>query len=319
MWRAPQFRFRRADSIADMKPLRACRGIAAGQHGAIARCQALAEGMTARQIHGCLASGRWRIELPATYALVDFPRTWWQQAKAAELWAGPQAAVTHSSAAFLWSFEGFAPGPVEVATTRRLRSTELILHRAKGWEESELATRAGIRLTAVERTIADLAGSMNSACLEALVDDAMRRRLTSERRISNYLAGIGRGPQGVASLREVLAARRSGPPAESPLESMLDRLLRRSNLPAAKRQHTIVHEGRFVARVDFAWPAYMVAVEAQGRTHHGDSTFDRDLARITALSETVWTVLYVTWNDVHRRPRQTLELFERVLRRAGLR
>ena len=242
--------------------------------------------MIARQIHGCLASGRWRLELPATYALVDFPRTWWQQAKAAELWAGPQAAVTHSSAAFLYgASKDSLPAPSRVATTRRLRSTELILHRAKGWEESELATRAGIRLTAVEPTIADLAGSMNSARLEALVDDGMRRRLTSERRISNYLAGIGRGPQGVAGLREVLAARHSGPPAESPLESMLYRLLRGSNLPAAKRQHTIVHEGRFVARVDFAWPAYMVAVEAQGRTHHGDGTsFDRDLARITALS-----------------------------------
>ncbi len=301
-----------------MKPLRACTGIAAGQNGAIARRQALAQGMTARQIHGCLASGRWRIELPATYALVDFPRTWWQQAKAAELWAGAQAAVTHSSAAFVWGFEGFGPGPVEVATVRRLRSTQLVLHQAKGWEENELATRAGIRLTTVERTIADLAGNMNSARLQAVVDDALRRRLTSERRISGYLAGTGRAPQGVAALREVLVARRSGAPAESPLESMLDRLLRGSDLPPAKRQHPIVHAGRFIARVDFAWPAYRVAVEAQGHTHHADGTsFQRDLARMNALTEAAWTVLYVTWNDVHRRPGQTLELFERALRRAG--
>ena len=306
--------------MAGMKPLQACRCLAAGQYGTIARSQALAEGMTARQIHGCLASGRWRVELPATYAFVDFPRTWWQQAKAAELWAGAQAAVTHSSAAFVWGFEGFAPGPVEVTTLRRLRSTELILHQVKGWQEDELATRAGLRLTAVERTIADLAGTMNSARLEALVDDAMRRRLTTERRISNYLATFGRRPQGVAGLRQVLAARRSGAPAESPLESMLERLLRGSNLPAAERQYPIVHEGRFVARVDFAWPAYRVAVEAQSRTHHADGTsFNRDLARMNALSETAWTVLYVTWSDVHRRPRQTLELFERALKRARLR
>jgi len=304
-----------------MNPLRTCRGIAAGQYGAISRRQALAQGMTARRIHGCLASGRWRVELPATYALVDFPRTWWQRAKAAELWAGPRAAVAHSSAAFVWGFDGFAPGPVEVATMRRLRSTELILHQASSWEESELATRAGICVTAIERTIADLAGTMDSARLQALVDEALRRRLTSEPRISAYLTRAnGRGPHGVANLREVLATRKTGAPTDSLLEIMLDRLLRSSHLPEAVRQHPVIHEGRFIAEVDFAWPAYQVAVEAQSRTHHADKTsFERDLARMNALTEAGWIVLYATWDDVHRRPRQSLMLFERTLRRAGLR
>jgi len=40
---------------------------------------------------------------------------------------------------------------------------------------------------------------------------------------------------------------------------------------------------------------------------------------MNALTEAGWIVLYATWDDVHRRPRQSLMLFERTLRRAGLR
>jgi very-short-patch-repair endonuclease len=306
--------------MTNVYPLRACREVAAGQYGTIARRQALATGLTRRQIDRCLASGTWRVELPATYALADFPRTWWQRAKAAELWAGPQSALTHSSAAFVWRFEGFAPGPVEVASSRRLRSTEVILHHHAAWEAGRLTTRAGVRVTAVEQTIADLAGGMDFSRLEALVDEALRRRLTSTGRISASLDNGCGLVQGVAGLREVLAVRQVSAPAESPLETALARLLRNSRLPPCVRQYRVIHAGRFIARVDFAWPAYRVAVEAQGRTHHADkSSFERDLARMNALSEAAWTVLYVTWDDVHRRPRQSLELFERTLRRAGLR
>jgi very-short-patch-repair endonuclease len=304
-----------------MKPVRACRGIASGQWGVIARRQALATGVTARQIHGCLASGEWRIELPALYAFTDFPRSWWQRAKAAELWAGQGGALSGASAAFVWAFEGFSPGSIELSTNRDLRSEELLVRRVRSWMEGEIVTHRGLRITGVERTIADLSATIDPPALEALVDEALRRSCTTERNLDDYLAGFnGRGPHGVARLRQVLSERVAGAAPESRLETMLARLFRTSSLPTPARQHPIVHEGRFVARVDFAWPAYRVAVEAQSRTHHADKTsFERDLARMNALTQALWTVLYITWDDGRRRPRETLDLVARTLHRAGLR
>lgn len=304
-----------------MKPIQACKRVAAGQYGTIARRQARAEGMSPRQISRSLASGDWRVEQPATYALTDFPRTWWQRAKAAELWAGQGAALAGASAAFVWGFDGFGPGPIELATIRRLRSSELVVHSVGPWMEGEIITRKGLRITGAERTIADHAATKDAARLEALVDEALRRRLTTEGGLSVYVANLdGRCVRGIGRLREVLAARVSGAPAESALETMLARLLRSADLPPPVRQHPVMSGGRCIARVDFAWPACRVAVEAQGRTHHADKTsFERDLARMNVLTEAGWLIIYVTWDDVHRRPRQTLQLIERALNRAGLR
>ena len=162
-----------------MKSPQACRRLAAGQWGAIARRQALAEGMSRRQIDGCLASSEWRIELPAIYALADFPRSWWQRAKAAELWAGQGGALSGGSAAFVWAFEGFGPGPIELSTSRYLRSAQLLVHRVRPWMEGEIVAHRGLRVTGAERTIADLAGTLDPQGLECLVDEALRRRCTT--------------------------------------------------------------------------------------------------------------------------------------------
>ena len=304
-----------------MKLTQACRRLASEQWGAIARRQALAEGMSRRQIDRCLASNEWRIELPAIYALADFPRSWWQRAKAAELWAGQGGALSGGSAAFVWAFEGFRPGPVELSSSRYLRSTELLVHRVRPWMEGEVVTHRGLRITAVERTIADLAAALDPQGIEGVVDEALRRRCTNEKELAAYLACFnGRGPHGSPRLRQVLSDRVLGAAPESRLETMLARLFRTSSLPQPVRQHPIVCDGRFVARVDFAWPEYRVAVEAQSRTHHADkSSFERDLARMNALTHALWSVLYVTWDDGHRRPRETLDMVERGLRQAGLR
>jgi very-short-patch-repair endonuclease len=304
-----------------MKLPQACRLLASEQWGAIARRQALAEGMSRRQIDRRLASCEWRIELPAVYALTDFPRSWWQRAKAAELWAGQGGALSGGSAAFVWAFDEFGPGPVELSSSRYLRSADLLIHRVRPWMEGEVVTHRGLRITAVERTIADLAAAQDPQGLEGVVDEALRRRCTTEKDLAAYLAGFnGRGPHGSARLHQVLSDRVVGAAPESRLETMLARLFRSSSLPQPVRQHPIVHEGRFVARVDFAWPEYRVAVEAQSRTHHADkSSFERDLARMNALTHALWSVLYVTWDDGHRRPRETLRLVEKALRQAGLR
>ena len=55
--------------------------------------------------------------------------------------------------------------------------------------------------------------------------------------------------------------------AESQQETRVRLLIGRSRLPAPVAQFRILVEGRFVARVDFAWPEHKVALEYDGLWH----------------------------------------------------
>jgi very-short-patch-repair endonuclease len=75
----------------------------------------------------------------------------------------------------------------------------------------------------------------------------------------------------------------------------------------------VINNGaQFVARVDFAWPDMKIAVEAVGRKHH-EGRWERDMARHNALTSCGWIVIYVTWEDLHVRPRETLMSIARAL------
>ena len=60
--------------------------------------------------------------------------------------------------------------------------------------------------------------------------------------------------------------------------------------------------GRFVARVDLAYPQIKLAIEYDGDHHRERSTFRRDVARLNALRLCGWTVLRFTADDVLRHP-----------------
>ena len=114
-------------------------------------------------------------------------------------------ALAGNSAAFVCGLEGFTPGPIELAAIRRLRSSELVVHYVGPWMEGEIIARKGLLVTGAERTIADQAGTNRlGGGLEALLDESLRRRLTTEARMSSYLRSLdGRCVRGIGRLREV--------------------------------------------------------------------------------------------------------------------
>ena len=121
-----------------------------------------------------------------------------------------------------------------------------------------------------------------------LVDlDSVRERVTAMRG-----AGSAQARQ-VATLADGLA--------ESPQETRLRLLLHRSGLPAPVAQHVVRDDaGRFVARVDFAWPGLRVALEYDGLWHAEDGQFAKDRERLNRLREAGWVVVFVTAADLHR-------------------
>ena len=108
------------------------------------------------------------------------------------------------------------------------------------------------------------------------------------------------------------AARRTGPGsrraqavcaaadglAESPQETRLRLVVVRSALPDPVAQYRVYSAGRFVARVDFGWPAHRLALEYDGLWHAEPGQFRRDRERLNRLTAAGWRVVFVTAADL---------------------
>ena len=99
------------------------------------------------------------------------------------------------------------------------------------------------------------------------------------------------------------------PPA-GVLEARMASLLRGECIRSFVPEYEVWHDGRFVARVDFADPAVRLAVEVDG--YAADSSLDafrRDRFRQNALVAAGWTVLRFTWSEVDAQsPRVAAEI-----------
>jgi very-short-patch-repair endonuclease len=173
------------------------------------------------------------------------------------------------------------------------------------------------RVTTAARTILDLGAVVSRSIVERAMDGALHRRLTSLDKLQEVLevAG-GPGRAGTATLRALLFGRdpRSAPP-ESLLEARLAKVLAASSLPAPVPQHPVREGSRLVARLDFAWPDHLVALEADGYRHHGSAAaWARDVSRDNRLVARGWRVLHVTWEDVMKRPEQVVRSVAAALR-----
>lgn len=88
--------------------------------------------------------------------------------------------------------------------------------------------------------------------------------------------------------------------AESPRETWLRLLLIDAGYPPPKTQIAVYGEyGEVVAELDMGWEHIKVAVEYEGDHHRTDRRqFNRDIARVEALTELGWIVVRVTVEDV---------------------
>lgn len=293
--------------------------VAGKQHGALSRSQALACGISAWSVDRRVASGDFEVILPGVYGVVGAPKSWHQRLVAACLWAGQGSVCSHRSAAALWGLDGCQPDFVEITTPRRLRSDEVLVHQSQ-LNDRDSTLIGSIPTTDVCRTLIDLGAVTAPEVVESALDDALRRGLTSLRRLRWRLEQLGgRGRRGVAVLRTLLDERDpKAAPAESVLEARLIRLLRRARLPEPAKQHEVRERGRLLARVDLAYPDVRLAIEADGyRFHSGRVAWQRDLERRNALTSRGWRVIHVTWNDVTSNGDEIVAQIRRALGEAG--
>jgi len=201
--------------------------------------------------------------------------------------AGRSAAVLYGAGAVT------ADEPVEVVVPRHLRfarSGGLLVHSAD-LSDGDARDVGGVRVTTPARTCWDLAQWLDLVEAVAVIDVLIRRRLVTVADLEVY-AARRRGSRGWRRLLRAATLADAG--AESPQESRLRVRLVLAGLPAPVTQYVIERGGRFLARVDLAWPEFKVAVEYDGLWHADPNQIHRDRRRLNGLVGADWIVLHVT-------------------------
>ncbi|MET7752890.1 hypothetical protein [Micromonospora sp. NPDC005367] len=156
---------------------------------------------------------------------------------------------------------------------------------------ADVVDRAGILVTSPVRTCWDVARWLDVVEAVVVIDGLLARRLTDVAALREYaLARAGR--RGWRSLLRVADLADAG--AESPQESRTRVRLVLAGLPRPQTQYVVAEAGRFIARLDLAWPEFKVAVEYDGLWHDDPEQFHRDRRRLNRLLGGDWIVLHVT-------------------------
>jgi hypothetical protein len=207
-----------------------------------------------------------------------------QRIAAVLIGAPDTAVVSHVTAAGLWGLQiPLIPDDGLVHLT--VPSTARLRHRADrrihcaDLPERFVRRRDGLGVTSPGRTWLDLAATLPPAALLAVTDQMLARRYP--RQALDRLLAESRGVRGVRVARRIVAI--ADPRSGSPMESVLRWLILDAGLPAPDLQHTVTHDGRFVGKVDLAWPEQKVLVEFDGDVHRDRPVFVEDVRRQNGL------------------------------------
>ncbi|MFI1734289.1 hypothetical protein ACH40E_34790 [Streptomyces acidicola] len=291
--------------------------------GVLLASRALAAGWSRRSLNRALREGGWTQVRAGAWVVPGREVDWGTRLRVVQL-LKPELVVSHRAAAALWRIETLSPalGPARGVPPLEFTDPDLGTRREGGGVRvhriplaaCEVVERGGLRVTAVNRTLADLlrAGPRDEALVA--VDSALSRRtvgrvrrapLTTQAALADALApaaALGPPLQGALRARRwlELADPRSGSPAETIARlRMLDADLR----PESQAElRTPDGRRRFL---DFLFRAEGLGVEIEGYAYHGTrESHRRDVYRFNQVLQCpeVRTLLRFTAEDVFLRP-----------------
>ncbi len=278
------------------------------QHGVITRDQLLVFGFSAKEIKTRIANGRlhplWRGVYAVGRPAVSRMGSW----LAAAFACGPQAVLSHGSAAALWSMGEHEPSSPEVSVPGHLqrRRPGIRVHRRTHLDEADITRHKGIPVTSPIRTLIDLAPRLNRAPLERAINEAANLALVSPDALRAALHERA-GQRGVPRLRHILD-RRTFRLTDSKLEQLF--------LPLAERAGLCVPETRVWLngfRVDFYFAELGLVVEADSlRYHRTPAQQARDRLRDQAHTAAGLTPLRFTHEQIRYEPDYVVGVLKRV-------
>lgn len=277
-----------------------------GQHGVASRRQLLAAGLSRHAIDSRVRTGRLITVHPGVYSTLRTTDKY-SMLMAAVLSGGPGSLVCRRSAACLWGFgppnhrpsvlRRFNRKPDAPGDARSFASGEVSIHRTRTLPARDIASKDGIPVTSVARTLLDLAGISGSR-LDEFFDSAARSRLLER---GELLPILDRGPgwRGIGRLRHLieewdplLATSRSD------LEMKFLRICRQSQLPEPRMNSRVAGY-----EVDFMWPQKQLVAEVDGfEFHSGQAAFESDHIRDADLAMAGYRVVRFTYRKVMFEP-----------------
>jgi very-short-patch-repair endonuclease len=216
---------------------------------------------------------------------------------AAVLACGDDALLSHFSAAWLWGIAHTCAMTIDVTAANVCHHQKSIrVHSAQTLTDDDRDSKEGIPVTAVPRTLLDLAATA-PRYLGWLVENTRKLGLLDFPSFDELLAR-SKGQRGVRRLRLALEEHREPETTRSKVERLFLRLVKRAGLPRPS-------VNLFVAEyeLDVYWHQERFAVELDTYKHHGDRlSFEEDRKRHEDLKLAGIEMVRITGTRIEREP-----------------
>lgn len=222
---------------------------------------------------------------------------------AAVLASGPDAVLSHYSAAALWRLRPTSRTTIDITCPQKSRSWDGIRRHHKALPADEVTVRRGIPVTTPPRTIFDLAATEPLDVVKALLREMEYRELWGPLSLWDLVERYP-GRRGIRKVRATLEGVKDEPSGErkSRLEERFAPFLRQHHLPLPRFNDPITIAGR-IFKVDCHWPDLRQIVELDGwQGHKSRSAFREDRARDRKLRVHGYSVDHLTWNQLDDEP-----------------
>jgi predicted transcriptional regulator of viral defense system len=272
--------------------------LAAKQHGVVSARQLRRLGYSASATDRAAAAGRLHRIHRGVYAVGHARLTAHGRCLAAVAACGPTALLSHASAAWLWGLLPSCPAEPEImASNRRHGRRAIQIRYSAALVDSDRARHEGIPVTALPRTLLDLAVTARRSQLDRAVQRAERLDLLDIATIEAMLERR-RGAPGTAVLREALEIYRQPVFARSRPERLFLDLVTKWDLPRpAVNTYVEGHE------IDAYWEQERFAVEVDGwEAHRTRAAFENDRIRQEDLKLAGIDSIRLTARRVEREP-----------------
>jgi hypothetical protein len=272
--------------------------LAARQHGLVSIDQLLTLGLSREAVQRRVTAGRLHRVHQGVYAVGHMRLTQRGRWMAAVLAGGPNAVLSHRSAAALHGL--LPPGVTHVTTPRRLRDRDGIRFHTRSLPFDEVTHPDGIPTTTVARALLDIAAS-EPRQFERAFNEAEYRRLTDATGIAELVDRYPRA-RGLACVRAVICDPADGHTREDLEHTFLELLDRHGIERPALNADLELEPGRWI-RPDCMWREARLIVELDGRAAHATgSRFESDRERDRLLVLAGWRIVRITWRALATEP-----------------
>lgn len=284
--------------------------LATRQHGVVSSTQLAELGFLPNAITRAAANGRLQRLHRGVYAVGHKQLTDHSRHMAAVLACAPGAVLSHYSAGWLWSLLRYPGGTIHLtAPTRRHRRRTFRVHFAP-LAEVDIDTCEEMPVTAIPRTLLDLAGVFPSDRLARVVERCEELRLLDLDPIDSLLKRAGHHP-GVAGLCHALDLYRPSAFIRSQLERRFLGLVRAAGLPVPAMNFNLAGY-----ELDAFWETERFVVELDVYETHGTrEAFERDRLRQEELKLIDVEMIRVTGPRLDREPEIVMSRLAELLAR----